>query len=198
MENFKSTLVFCGFPKIDCRVSVFTRNNGIEGADYTMKRLDRVVANHAWHNLYPNVESFVEVSLFSDHLPIFINQSGSSNIRRRGRGFRFEVEWGENRECKNVIKKIWRVKETEQGTWKSVEKQLKESKGGLIHGRRYTAEKQGEGFGSCPDNCCRSKTKNEDVNVSLIHKIQSYLSPSCKTSEEDLHWCQRAKVGWDI
>jgi hypothetical protein len=92
-----------------------------------MEKLNRVVANHAWHNLYPNVESFVEASIFSGHLPIFINQRGSNCVSRRMRPFRFETEWGEKEECRKVIKKIWRVKEGEQGTWNSVDNKLKKA-----------------------------------------------------------------------
>jgi hypothetical protein len=109
-ENFRTTLEYCGLFEIPCRGSVFTWNNGKEGDDFTKEKLDRVVANHAWHNLFPNVDSSVELVLFSNHLPLTIYLSGSMGGRRKGRCFRYEAGWGDNHECKEVIKKIWRVK----------------------------------------------------------------------------------------
>lgn len=132
MENFKNTLDYCGLSDVHCNGPIFTWNNGKEGIDFTMERLDRVLANLEWHNLFPNVVSTVDLATFSDHLSLTIDPMGCRNVRRRGRRFRYEAGWGENLECKKIIKKIWRVKEKEQGTWKRVEKKLKKSRGGFV------------------------------------------------------------------
>jgi hypothetical protein len=63
------------------------------------------------------VEISLEGAAFSDHLPILINMAGSKVMCRRGRGFRYEATWGEKKECKEIIKKIWKVKDTACGTW---------------------------------------------------------------------------------
>ena len=51
---------------------------------------------------------------------------------------------GENKECRKVIKKIWRVKEGGQGTWKSVVQKLEKSKGGLMKWKKTNGRKNGQ------------------------------------------------------
>ena len=129
MENFQNTLDFYNLHEIAGRGPTHTRNNGRDGADFTMEKLDKVVENHAWHNMYHNVDVLVDHTIFSDHLPILINQGGSKNFQRKMRLFRFEAQWGEKLECRNVVKKIWRRKKREQGMWKSILKKLKDDGG---------------------------------------------------------------------
>ena len=87
MENFQNTLDFCNLHKIAGRGLAHTRNNGRDGADCTMEKLDRVVANHAWHNMYPNVDVLVDHTIFLDHLSIFINKGGCRKFQRKRRLF---------------------------------------------------------------------------------------------------------------
>lgn len=94
-----------------------------------MEKLDRVVVNHDWHTMHPNVDILVDHTIFSDHLPIFIDQGGRKNFQRRGRLFWFKEKWSENTECKKIVKKNWRGKESEHGMWKVVVKKLEKSKG---------------------------------------------------------------------
>lgn len=81
MENFQSTLEFCGLYEIDCRGPICTWNNGRDGCNFTMEKLDRVVANHAWQVRFPNVVASLDVAVFSDHLPLSINLDGSHKIK---------------------------------------------------------------------------------------------------------------------
>jgi hypothetical protein len=144
MENSKSTLEFCGFSEVECKGPRCTWNNGREGEDFMMEKLDRVVANHSWHIRYPNVDASLDVAAFSDHLPIFINLVGEKMKRRRGCGFRFEATWGDNKECKEVIKQIWKVKNRDHGTWRSVQGKLNASRRDIREWQRVNGRNMGQ------------------------------------------------------
>ncbi|XP_059431606.1 uncharacterized protein LOC132165127 [Corylus avellana] len=183
---------FYGHPDTQKSGPVFTWNNGREGADFTMEWLDRVVV--AWHTLFPNVESSIELAIFSDHLPILINPSGSCKVRRRRRDFHFEAEWGEKKECKEVIKKIWRVKEREQGTWIAVEKKLKKSKGGLLQWQKVNRRQIGQDIQLLSEKLISEQKKGDFVDRSILLKLKSDLAKL--QDDEDLYWRQRAKIEW--
>ena len=84
MENFKSALEFYGLHEVECRGPRCTWNNGREGINFTMEKLDSVVANHAWLTQHPKAEISIEGATFSDHLSILINMAGSKVRSRRG------------------------------------------------------------------------------------------------------------------
>jgi hypothetical protein len=143
MENFKNALEYCELSEIHSRGPKYTWNNGKEGEEFMKERLDRAVANPAWHNLFPKVVSATELAIFSDHLPIIIWPNGCNNGRRRGSGFRFEAGWATNSDCRAIIKKIWKAKSVEQGTWKAVKKKLNDSKTGLVQWKRVNGRNVG-------------------------------------------------------
>ena len=97
MENFKSTLEYCGLNEVECRGPICTWKNGREGGDFMMEKLDRAAANHEWQVWFPNVEASLEAAVFSDHLQISINLVGNWATYRKTRGFRFEATWAENK-----------------------------------------------------------------------------------------------------
>ena len=68
--------------------------------DFIMERLDRVVANHAWQDLFLNFMASIEGVIFFDHLALSINPNGCKRGCRKGRGFQYEANWGNNPACK--------------------------------------------------------------------------------------------------
>jgi hypothetical protein len=194
MDNFKSTLEFCDLHEVECRGPRCTWNNGREGINFTMEKLDRVFANHEWLTRYPKVEISLEGAIFSDHLPILINMAGSKVMRRKGRGFRYEATWAEKKECKEIIKKIWKVKDTACGTWSSVNMKLNESKRGLEMWQKVHGRKVGQHIQMLSDKLLEEKAKQDDVDSNLIKKLHEELIE--KQNEEDVYWRQRAKEDW--
>jgi ribonuclease HI len=194
MENFRNTLEFCGLHELDCRGPLFTWDNGREGDDFTKERLDRVFANHDWHALHTKAEASLDVTLHSDHLPLSIFQNGKGFTQRRKRGFQFEATWAENKRCREVIKKIWRVKGTEQGTWRAVDKKLKECQGGLINWQRTHGRKVGLHIKQLSEQLLNAQTCDEGMDSAHIKKLKAELTKL--QEEDDLHWRQRAKVEW--
>jgi hypothetical protein len=121
-------LEFCELHEVDCRGPVFTWNNGKEDEDFIREQLDRVVVNNAWRSIFPNGEASIELAINSDHLPIIIQPHGIVSQSKRKKMFRFEAGWADKKECKQLIKKVWKEKEIQPGTWHSVKLKLNKSK----------------------------------------------------------------------
>lgn len=173
---------------------MFTWNNGKEGVEFTIERLDRVLAYHAWHDLFPNAVSSVDLAIFFDHLSLTISPNGSTCGLRRGRGFRYEANWGKNLECKDVIEKKWRVEVKEQGTWNSIKEKLNESRAGLLQWQRVNGRNVGQKIKQVSELLTAEQSHSEGANVDFLHKLHSDLIKL--QVEDDLYWRQRAKVEW--
>jgi hypothetical protein len=194
MENFRSTLEFCGLHELQCNGPVFTWDNGQVGGMFTKEKLDRAVANHEWHDLFPSVVSSVEVTIFSDHLSLNIDPWGRSKQQRKRRIFRYEANWGKVHECKEVIKKIWRVKTRDHDTWNSVKKKLQESRVGLRAWQCKNDRKVGLEINQVSEMVRQEKNKSEETDGQFLKELQLTLKKL--QEEDDLYWKQRAKVDW--
>jgi hypothetical protein len=194
MENFKNTLDFCGLYELQCTGSVFTWDNGQTDGNFTKEKLDRGVANLEWLELFPRVESFVDVATFSDHFSLSIYPNGCRWGRRRRGGFRYEANWGKNLECREVVKQIWRVKSNEQGTWSSIKKKLQKSRMGLLKWKRVNGRKVGQEIKQVADFLQTEQNSSEITDGGVLKELRVKLAKL--QEEEDLYWRQRAKVEW--
>ena len=101
---------------------------------------------------------------------------------------------GEKKECKEIIKKICKVKDTTCGTWSSVNKKLNESKRGLKMWQRVHGRKVGQHIQMLSAQLLKEHAKQDDVDSNLIKKLHTELIE--KPNEEDLWWRQRVKEDW--
>ncbi|KAB2614065.1 hypothetical protein D8674_036381 [Pyrus ussuriensis x Pyrus communis] len=78
---------------------------GLRKGDWVEERLDRVMANEKWQQLWPNSHVMHETVLASDHCPVIL----ISNIegQKRRKMFRFEAYWVSEEECKILVEKCW-------------------------------------------------------------------------------------------
>lgn len=83
MEVFQATLEDCRLMDLGYRGQKFTWNNGREGEDFIKERLDRVVANEAWCDIFPKADISVEEELSLDHCPIFVTLHAEFKRRRQ-------------------------------------------------------------------------------------------------------------------
>jgi hypothetical protein len=72
--------------------------------DFSQERLDRIVANQKWCELFPRGEAIVEATLNSNHKPMVLKLQKIDARMGRMRGFRYEVSWGMEPNCqKNMV-----------------------------------------------------------------------------------------------
>jgi hypothetical protein len=103
----------------------FTWNNGRERDDFIKERLDRVVANEEWCEVFPKVDICVEEELSSDHCPIYVTLTEKLTRRSRTRMFRQEAKWAREEQYTMKIKKAWVEKRMGPDPWRSVGRGVK-------------------------------------------------------------------------
>lgn len=71
------------------------------------ERLDRVLANEAWFNLFPNVSLDNLVAPTSDHYPILLTRVPTVRSNKTRKNFRFENAWRIEPSLGDVVKSSW-------------------------------------------------------------------------------------------
>ncbi|KAL5547865.1 hypothetical protein UlMin_003096 [Ulmus minor] len=108
MSNFREALNYCGLADLGFRGPKYTWNRRMK-AGLVQERLDRMLGNSGWLDLFPN--SLVHhLSLWgSDHRPLLVEilraeeTTNIGKIWKRG-GFHFEEAWVDEVECSNIIR----------------------------------------------------------------------------------------------
>jgi hypothetical protein len=100
--------------------------------------LDRVVASPDWCEIFQGVKIEVEASFTSDHAPLFISLHEPHVLRRNPNYFKYEAHWGLNKECKEIVKQVWRRKFTSENNWQNFNHKVKLCKSQLRRWERST------------------------------------------------------------
>ncbi|XP_072067018.1 uncharacterized protein [Arachis hypogaea] len=85
------------------------RNNVI-----TRKRLDRVLVNWKWLQIYQNVNLRASPAVTSDHCALILDTQQRVRIKK---DFKFEAYWVEHEECKEVIQRSWKWEDGSRNCW---------------------------------------------------------------------------------
>lgn len=97
MEAFRWTLEATCLLDLGWTGNKFTWSNGHEGITFIKERLDRVVANHAWVNMFQEVGVEVLGTWVLDQKPLFLDAKGRGDRQYKRRIFRYEMSWGYGR-----------------------------------------------------------------------------------------------------
>ena len=91
-------IVACG---LGCQGNIFTWNNGRFGDALVQEWLYRTYATFAWRDLFPHVKVNHIQTSYSNHVPVLISTSKSTNPSRRRKLLRrFDEKWASHLECK--------------------------------------------------------------------------------------------------
>jgi hypothetical protein len=131
----------------------------------------------------------------SDHLPLVVAlDSTRANTNIRPRVFRYAAGWGKHKENKETIKKIWRVKKTQNNSWAQVKNKLETSKKAIVQWRKKKVQ---EGDRGVEEKIGRLKNLQEQGGVEVQEDITLLQSEINNILEkEDLKWKQLAKEHW--
>ncbi|KAL5579036.1 hypothetical protein UlMin_011478 [Ulmus minor] len=111
MSHFREAINYCGLADLGFRGPKFTWNRG-NGAGLVQERLDRMLGNSGWLDLFPNSLVHHLNLRGSDYRPLLVEllQANERSIIgknwKRGR-FHFEEAWADEEECSNIIKSHW-------------------------------------------------------------------------------------------
>lgn len=93
MAMFRDALNDCDLTDLGFTGLPFTYNNGREGDANVKVRLDRVVADTNWRDIFGDAALHHLVSSCSDHCPLFLETRKENWERHKTRIFRYEIMW---------------------------------------------------------------------------------------------------------
>ncbi|KAL5547185.1 hypothetical protein UlMin_006872 [Ulmus minor] len=113
LRNFREALEYCNLADLGFCGPKFTWCRGNNNSNFIQERLDRMLGNSGWSDMFPN--SIVHhLRLWgSDHRPLLIEVLKDSEVSSLGKSlrrghFHFEEAWADEPECRDTILKHWR------------------------------------------------------------------------------------------
>ena len=107
MKGFRDCLCYCGLIDMGFVGQWFTWCNGRFGEQRTLVRLDRMVANEEWLNLFPEAKVYHRAMVASNHclLSLSLRMRGPKRVVKRR--FMFEEMWTREESYREVIESAW-------------------------------------------------------------------------------------------
>ncbi|WCJ29319.1 hypothetical protein M5689_010963 [Euphorbia peplus] len=189
MADFQEVMEECGSNDIGYMGEEYTWFNRRQGEGAIWERLDRVVAQDAWLNLYPTTQVHTLLRVDSDHHPIFITTESIQSESRRRKHFRFENMWARHHQCHETVAASWGSAQAVpvQGKISMVSRSLSRwdrEVFGHVTTQVQTLSKQLEEVQSLKDGNCKEE------ETSVAKKLNEMLD------REEVMWKQRAKSEW--
>ncbi|RYR70856.1 hypothetical protein Ahy_A02g005160 isoform A [Arachis hypogaea] len=131
-ENFVNTNCLMD---LDLKGNKFTWFSNSRGDFITRKRLDRVLVNWRWREIFQHATLEALPAISSDHCPLVLNLNP---VKKVNKYFRYEVFWDDHEECKEVIQKGWNMISAQRYNWNSFSQKIKHCKEDLKRWSRKT------------------------------------------------------------
>ncbi|XP_019242274.1 PREDICTED: uncharacterized protein LOC109222363 [Nicotiana attenuata] len=162
--------------------SQFTWCNGWSPNRRVWKRLDRVLVNQEWMNIYDSTNVNHLVRICSDHSPLLTIAKNASQPTIKY--FRFLDFWINENGFKEVVKQAWDIEVHGSPMWKF---HLKTSIGNIFDNVRELEKKM-------DDLEQKSITNNTATNRAELNRINALLIRAHKTEESI--WKQKSGIKW--
>jgi hypothetical protein len=170
----------------------YTWSNGRDGRDLTLERLDRVDANLEWSGVF---DVNVLPRLYSDHSPLFISFDPSCRIPwKKNKRFHFEVGWMKHKDHKNIVRKVWKVKNNSIDKWVVLRGKLDNCKRDLKCWAQLFDDKENLSIQKLEESLQAVQQEGDPRKVELKKSLKEDLDHMLEL--EDLKWRQRAKENW--
>ncbi|RYQ82874.1 hypothetical protein Ahy_B10g101453 [Arachis hypogaea] len=114
LETFRRFVDDNGLIDVDLKGSKFKWFSNPKNNFITKEKLDRVIVNWKWIQIYQNAILKASPAVSSDHCALISVTQPLVGIKKE---FRFEAFWAEHEECKEVIKRSWHLDDGNRSCW---------------------------------------------------------------------------------
>ncbi|KAM1486798.1 hypothetical protein ACFX2I_000945 [Malus domestica] len=163
---------------------------GMRHGNLVEERIDRVLINELWHDLWPNSLVTHGTVMGSDHCPLII-QFVSENMRGR-RAFKIEAFWAKKDECNQVVSSCWN-RPAHGEILERWTKKINDCKSSLIRWSRNKFKKRGHLIQELLHQL-QELQRDWRSNIDVI-KQKTQLVDKLRAHEES-YWMQRSRVKW--
>ncbi|GAA0160340.1 hypothetical protein LIER_16919 [Lithospermum erythrorhizon] len=171
--------------------------NALTGTHEMFSRLDRVVGNTAWLELFSNSKVSHLARTHSDHPPILLDLS--SECLRNKSSFKFQNMWTSHENFIKVVRDVWELPSVKQGIGKFIDKiqQLKKElkQWNISHFDNIFVELQK----------AEAEVKNKERDFELTGSEHAKIALSEATSNhkvlmnrEEMYWKQKSFLRWEL
>ncbi|CAN6557042.1 unnamed protein product [Malus baccata var. baccata] len=163
---------------------------GLRYGEWVEERLDRVLVNDFWQDLWPNSSVTHGTVLASDHCPLLIKSDLDGPKGRKL--FRFETFWAKEEECQSLVRSCWAHRQHDDGlvNWG---RKLNVCRSRLSRWSGTKFKRRGlqiQDLLAQLDDLQREWGPNQDEI-----REKSQLIDNLRVQEES-YWCQRSRVNW--
>jgi hypothetical protein len=192
MEEFRNVLQDCNLSDLGFAGLPYTYDNGQYGVANVRVRLDRVVANPEWSNLFSDAKVQHVVLSRSDHYPLLIELRKDKWNRRGPKLFRYDVMWEREDSLPEVIKREW-CNLPNRGSLTTLVQVLENMQSTL---RRWSKQH----FSSVTDELNKLRMELETIQGRPIVNNDECRAIKDQMDEllyqEEMMWLQRSRVSW--
>jgi hypothetical protein len=192
MANFRDTLSDCDLVDLGFTSLPFTYDNGRSGAGNVKVRLDRVVADTSWRDLFGDATLHYVVSSRSDHCPLLLEIRKENWERHKSQIFRYEIMQERLDSLAEEIKEAWCTTPNQEGLG-GVAATLKRAQGAL---RSWSKEN----FGAVTTELEALRSRLEELKGARVVVRTKTRRVTDRMDEllyrEEMMWQQRSRIAW--
>ena len=107
MDAFRMAVDDCGVKDMGYKGSKFTWQRSNSPSTLIRERLDRMLPDDDWCDLFPSWEVIHLPRYRSDHAPLLLKTGTNDNFRRGNKMFKFEARWLARDDCGKVVEDAW-------------------------------------------------------------------------------------------
>jgi hypothetical protein len=192
--SLQQTLEECELTDLGYCGPKFTWTNCQEGESLIRERLNRGLANSAWRILFPDTVNNVSVTTNSYHAPLlFILEKFQTQAHRKPR-FHFEASWAAEKNCQEIIERIWKQPTIMARKWEGLESKLACCVSELHQWKKLSVDSTQTEITKKQKRLTELLGRSDNGVQNEIKKCQTDLQDLL--DKEEMWWKQRAKEDW--
>lgn len=191
MQDFRDVLQDCELHDLGFKGVPHTYDNKREGWRNVKVRLDRVVADDKWRDIYSTAQVVHLVSPCSDHCPILLNLVVKDPHQLRQKCLHYEIVWEREPEATQVIEEAW-VVAGEKADLGDINKALAKVMTALRSWSRAKVKNVGRELEKARKKLAELIESNADRTV--IRNATDHMNELLY--REEMLWLQRSRVNW--